>query len=134
MKFTLHRAIAGADLKHVVPRVLWSRTPDSVRHAPGLTAVVFHTSVGLVRALLARKALARVRADDPLPLLVAADEFSADAEALLRPHCTYLISRGDFYWTDQRYDRIRAAIDSGPKRPAIWAPAPPEPSDPESPP
>jgi hypothetical protein len=121
LKFTIHRQVGGEDLRHMLRRELWSRTPDVVRRTPELTAIVFHSSVSVVRGALARKALAGVAGDDTLPLLVAAEEFSADALEVLRARCTYLISNGDFYWTDQSHERIRTVIGAGPKRPAIWA-------------
>jgi hypothetical protein len=112
MKFRILRGVEAARLADVVPPPLRRRLPPPLlKHGP-YTVLVFPLALDPVRSGAAAKAIARLDEGDSDPVLAFGADFTVDALAILAARGVTALAVGDWHWTDQSYERIRASIAS----------------------
>lgn len=117
MKFRILRGVESARLAGVVPPPLRRRLPRPLLKGGPYTVLIFPLGQDPVRSGAAAKAIARLGEDDSEPVLAFAAGFTADALAILATCGVAVVTVGDFYWTDESYERIRTSIASPRKSP-----------------
>lgn len=106
MKITVRKNVEGARVRELLPPELRQRVPGALAKDGRYTVILFpHTREDVVRSPEVLKVLRRVAPAEHV--IGVGGTFTAEARDALSERRAFIVSMGEFFWTDESYVAIR---------------------------
>ena len=115
MKFTVRYDMTADDLSAALPARLRGALRGT-RLPEGPFTLVLFSGQRPVRGAAADKAIKAIDCHSQ-PLVAAAQDFTREAQASLTRVGALLLTRGEFYWSDNGFEDIETSVGATVKRP-----------------